>query len=218
MRRGITLKGLVSAFTMSALFFVPLGLWGFGVKPPGVARAEVPPPALSVIQAMSDLATTRVHVSDFIEGENAHWKGKWILHGEAVLGVDLSKVTYIEANPEKKEAVLSLPQPHLITSKVDHNGSDEVYLKSKVWLPLSNWESLRAEVWKHADRKIQKLGEQADHMERARTQAERVLHDLFKGAGWTVRFQWKGKPRSAAPPVQEEQAAGFHWAGKPPSY
>lgn len=31
MRRGVSSGGLVSAFTLSALFFVPAGLWFFGV-------------------------------------------------------------------------------------------------------------------------------------------------------------------------------------------
>ena len=37
----------------------------------------------------SELATARVHVSDVIEGENQHFKGRWLLHGEVILGVDL---------------------------------------------------------------------------------------------------------------------------------
>ena len=191
MRRGISVRGLTSAMALSGLVFLPAGLWVFGVPLPGATKAAVPPPSLSLIQTMSELATTRVHVSDVIEGENGHWKGRWTLHGEVILGVDLSMVSYIQAQPEKREAILSLPPPHLISSKVDHERSEEISMKAVAWLPTSSPKVLRDEVWKRADREIQRLGQEPAHMERAKVQAERVLRELFRGAGWTVRFEWK---------------------------
>jgi Protein of unknown function (DUF4230) len=191
MRRGISIRGLTSAFTLSALVFVPFGLWSFGILPPGFANAAALPPSITVIQSMSELATSRVHISDFIDGENDHYKGRWTLHGEVILGVDLSNVTYIESHPDKREAVLSLPQPHLVSGKVDHERSEEVYVKAVAWVPLSSPQALRDDVWKHADRKIQRLGQEPDYMECAKVQAERVLQKLFKGIGWNVRFEWK---------------------------
>jgi hypothetical protein len=191
MSRAISIRGLTSAFTLSTLVLVPLGLWNFGIKPPGDANAAALPPSIAVIQSMSELATSRVHISDFIDGENDHYKGRWTLHGEVVLGVDLSDVTYIESHPDKREAVLSLPLPHLVSSKVDHERSEELYVKAVAWVPLSSRQALRDEVWKQADRKIERLGQQPDYMEFARVQAERVLLKLFKDMGWNVRFEWK---------------------------
>lgn len=191
MRRAITIRGLTSAFTLSALVFVPLGLWGFGIQPAGVANVAVLPPSISMIQSMSDLATTRVHISDVIEGSNQHFSGRWSLHGEVILGVDLSEVTYIESHPETREAVLSLPAPHLISSKVDHERSEELYVKAVAWVPLSSRQALRDEVWKYADRKLQRLGVEPGYVETAKLQAERVLQKLFSDLGWKVRFEWK---------------------------
>jgi hypothetical protein len=191
MRRGVTVKGLTSAFTLSALLFVPFGLWSFGIQPPGIAKAA-PPPSLAVIQTLSELATTRVHLNDFIDGENSHYKGRWTLHGEVILGVNLAGVSYVQSHPDKREAVLRLPQPHLIASKVDHERSEEVYVKAAGWFPTSSPRLLHDEVWKQADRKIQRLGLEPGYSERAKVQAERVLQNLFSGLGWTVRFEWEG--------------------------
>jgi Protein of unknown function (DUF4230) len=182
---------LVAAFAVAVLFVVPLLLWFLGIKWPGSALAAPPPPSIAQIQSMSELATTRVHLSDFIEGENAHYIGRWTLHGEVVLGVDLSAVRYVKVDEAAKRATLSLPQPHLISSKVDHERSAEVWVKSKVWVPTSSSQVLRDEVWKHADRKIQRLGQELGYMERAKVQAERVLGQLFEGVGWKVNFEWQ---------------------------
>ena len=198
MRRGVTLRGLVCAFVLALLMLAPVFLWAFGITP---AKSPPPvlPPSIAVIESMSELATTRVHISDFIDGENEHWRGRWTLHGEVLLGVDLSAVKYAQATPEKKEAVLLLPQPHVLATKVDHERSEEVFVKAVSWVPVSTTRALRDEVWKHGDRKIRRLGEEVAYKERARIQTEKVLGKLFKDAGWTVRFEWQERPPAAFP-------------------
>ena len=190
MRQAMTPRGLFAAFGLSALFFLPLGLWSFGVPWPGAAKAAVLAPSIAVIRSMSDLAVVAVHVSDVLEGENAHWRGRWNGHGQCVLGVDLSKVTYLEVHPEPRAGVFRLPPPHLVSSKVDHERSEEVYVKWKSWFPVSSRQSLRENVWKQMDKKIARLGQDTAHLERAKTEAECVLRELFTGVGWTVRFVW----------------------------
>jgi Protein of unknown function (DUF4230) len=207
---GLTIRGLVSAFTASTLLFVPFGLWSFGIQPPGGAKPpDPPPPSLAIIQSVSELATTRLHLSDFIEGQNNHYKGKWILHGEVILGVDLSKAVYVEAHPADKTAVLHLPPPHLISSRVDHDRSEEMYIKAVAWVPLSSPKLLRDAVWQQADRKIQKLGQEPKHRDHAKQQAEKTLRNLFEGLGWKVRFEWTADtPSTIARAKKSSQTGG----------
>jgi hypothetical protein len=180
---------MASAMALSGLFFLPAGLWMCGVPSPGASGAAVPP-SLAVIQSMSELATTRVHINDFIEGENKHWHGKWSLHGEVLLGVDLTAAKYVHSDAGKREAVLRLPPPRVISSKIDHDRSDEVFMKSLSWTGFSNPNVLRDEVWKQADAKIQRLGQEPGYAERAKVQAERTLQQLFEGVKWKVRVEW----------------------------
>jgi Protein of unknown function (DUF4230) len=202
MRRGVTTGGLVSAFTISVVICLPFAFWILGIRPPGFARAAMaPPPALSLIQSMNELATTRVHISDTIEGANNDYRGKWTLHGECILGVNLAEAAYLQSRPEKREAVLRLPQPHLISSKVDHERSEELYINWVSWMPLSSKQLLRDAVWKHADYKLQRLAHDQGYLERAKVQAERALHQLFQGVGWNVSFEWEG----GSPPLIVER-------------
>ena len=106
---------------------------------------------------MSDLATLRVQIADSLTGENKHWEVRWMLHGEAVLGVDLSRATYVSVDDENRRAVLSLTKAHVISSKVDHHRSVELTAKQKTLLPSPGLKSLRDEVWQHADEKVARL-------------------------------------------------------------
>ena len=192
MARAISFGRLIAAFAISTLLFVPQALWIVRIElplPPAVPAR--PPPSIAQIQSMSELATTRVHLTDSIEGENAHYVGRWTLHGEVVLGVDLSEARYTKVDVANQRATLQLPQPHQISAKVDHERSEEISIKPKLWVPTSREQILRDEVWKEADHKIQRLGEEVGYRERAKVQAERVLGHLFEGVGWTVDFEWR---------------------------
>jgi hypothetical protein len=145
---------------------------------------------------MSDLATLRVQIADSITGENEHWEVQWMLHGEAVLGVDLSQATYTSIDEKNRKATLSLPASHVISSKVDHHRSVEMCAKPKTWLPSPGLKSLRDEVWKHADEKVARLAHHDGYMEATKLQTERVLNELFRHVGWSVSYQWKS-PDSA---------------------
>jgi hypothetical protein len=198
MSQALTLRGLVSAFFLSVLL-VPIGLWLSGVPSPVAAGAAAAPPSLAVIQTMSELATTRVHISDVIEGATRDFRGKWSVHGEAILGVNLAEAVYLHTQPEKREAVLRLPQPHLISSKVDHQRSDELYIHWVSWVPFRSKQVLRAEVWRQADAKVSRLADEPRYKERAKVQAERVLAELYSGLGWKVRIAWDGQELATGP-------------------
>ena len=194
-RRGFSVGGLTGALTLSAVSLVPLGLWVGGITPPGFPRGMMPPPSLAIIEKKGDLATARIHIRDYIEGSNADYKGRWLLFGEILLGVDLQAVRYLRTDPAKREAVLHLPAPHIIATKINHEASEELYLHWASWRPpVSSKQVFRDEVWKMADRKLQKLGQEPGYAERAKVQAERVLLELFAGAGWKVRFEWDEQP------------------------
>lgn len=189
--KSINRIGWIAVFVVIVLLFC---VWQIGVNPFIWASVSDPPlPPIVQVQMMSDLATTRVQISDFIEGENNHYQARWDLRGEAVLGVDLSKAKYASINEKSRTAAIILPAPHLISSKVDHERSKELFLKSKTIIPvgIEGARSLREEVWKHADKKFQRLAQNEGYLEATRVQAERVLNRLFTDLGWTITYKWE---------------------------
>ena len=187
---------IIAPLTILVVVFVG----GFWLASAEVSQESGPPiPPISRIQALSDLATLRVQLADSMTGENDHWKVRWMLHGEAVLGVDLSKATYTSVDEENRKATLSLPASHVISHKVDHGRSAEISAKQKTLLPSPGLKSLRDEVWQHADEKVAQLARHDGYMEATKLQAERVLNELFRGVGWSVSYEWKPQESSHAP-------------------
>ncbi len=189
-RGGLTFRGMVAAFLVAIILLVPLGMLVAGVRPPWLPPLGPQLPPLAILRVMSELVTTEVHLSTFIEGGNNHWQTKYLVHGEAHLGVDLSRVQYVAVDPVKRRAVIRLPLPHRISSKVDHERSEEMQMKAKVWFPCDP-QLVRADVWKAADKKIERLSQDAAYMGQAKQHAEVVLGQLFDGVQWKVRFQWE---------------------------
>lgn len=192
-----TIKHITSAVVLASVFGA-----GFWIAYGGVPGQDRPPvPSISRIQAMSDLATLRVQIADTIVGENEHWKVRWMLHGEAVLGVDLSKAAYTSVDEENRKATLLLPASHVISSKVDHERSAEISAKQKTWLPSPGLTSLRDEVWQHADDKVAQLANHDGYLEATKLQTERVLSKLFQDVGWTISYEWQSPSAPSADQV-----------------
>lgn len=185
-----TLVILVSVFVA--------GIWYAHAGISGPSGRSVPP--ISQIQTMSDLATLRVQITDSMIGENDHWEVHWLLHGEAVLGVDLSQARYSSVDEHTRKAVLSLPIPHVIASKVDHHRSKELTVRRKTWVPSPGRQSLRDEVWQHADEKIARIAADEGYQEATKLQVQHVLDNLFQDVGWNVSYQWDG---SNVPYIEE---------------
>lgn len=158
-------------------------------SPPGPPLP--PPPPLSRIQEMSDLATLRVHLSDSIVGENNNWKVVWVLHGEAVLGVDLSQANYVSVDEQERMVTLSMPAPHVISNKIDHQRSMEMSVEQKTLIPYSGLKSLRDNVWRHADEKVAVLARSDAYVRETKLQAERVLNRLFEDVEWRITYVWQ---------------------------
>jgi hypothetical protein len=196
------------------LVFAPLTLWMLGVKPPGWRDEGPPLPPIVQIQSMSDLATTRVLISDFIEGQNEHFEGKWVLYGQAMIGVDLSQAKYSNVNVAARTATLKLPAPHLISWKVDPDRSTEVYVRGRGFLQWvissGNRQMLRDEVWKEADRKIQRLAQDNGYKEIAKLQAQNVLRGLFEGLQWKITFEWPSPGEDSGATVNGAAAKAIH--------
>ena len=150
---------------------------------------------------MSDLATIRVRIADTITGKNDHWEVRWMLHGEAVLGVNLAQARYVSVDEEHRKVTLSLPECHVISSKVDHHRSEELSAKRLSWIPSPGLQSLRDDVWRSADEKVYRLAQHEDYLDATRLQTERALCQLFQGVGWSIEYEWRSK--DAEPPHAE---------------
>jgi Protein of unknown function (DUF4230) len=188
---GISIRGVIGALTLSILLFVPAVLWLYDVPTPGGHRQVPQPPSIASIRDMSDLLLKSIHINDELPGSNRHYEGRWLLHGELMVAMDLSKVAYVRTDPEKRTATLLLPMPYMLEPRVDHERSKELYMKKLSVFATSDPQILRNEVWRVAQVKLTELGQDPRYRAEAKGQAEKVLRNLFDAAGWKVGFEWK---------------------------
>ena len=159
----------------------------------------IPVPPIAKIQAISDLATLKIQLSDQFYGYNDYWEIVWLLHGEAVLGVDLSKAKYINVDESNQNLTLQLPPPHLVSSKVDHDRTVEIVAKLRYWMPGFGKNKLRAGAWQHADGHIAKLAKDGEYVEQTKAQAEIVISQLLHEINWKADFVWEDESKGVQP-------------------
>ena len=111
--------------------------WDFGIH-------ETPPtfsstgPTLVQLERLQYLVSTRVHVADVLVGESRWLEGSWIIQGDALLGVDMSKAEIKDRDEKARTAVIILPQPAVISPRVNHERSQQWDIKSRSWIPMAS--------------------------------------------------------------------------------
>ena len=90
------LPAFVAILALGALGLLVLQLhlilrnWDFGLRdtPPAVRSVG---PTMVQLERLQYLVSTRVHVADVLVGESRWLEGSWIIQGDALLAVDMSK-------------------------------------------------------------------------------------------------------------------------------
>jgi hypothetical protein len=192
MRRGISFKGMVAAFMVAIVSLVPLAMLVAGVQLPRTPPPGPSLPPLAIVRRASKLVGTESHITTYVEGGNDHWETKYLVHGDLQFGVDLSTAFYTHVDPMKRQASLRLPPAHMLMWRIDHDRSEELFMRRKVWYATSDPQLVRALVWKFADHKLERLGrEEPSYVKQAKEQTERVLGELFEGVNWAIRIEWE---------------------------
>ena len=172
-----------------------LSKWDFGI-------AETTPsfsssgPTIIQLERLRYLVSTRVHVADVLVGESRWLEGSWIIQGDALLAVDMAKAEIKDRNEPAKTAVLVLPQPAILSARVNHEKTQEWDIKSRSWVPLASvLLGDRTAMEKQAMRQAQQLVERAagsdDNKAMARQGVEGMLTEFYRAVGWQISVQWK---------------------------
>ena len=169
--------------------------WDPGVRetPPTFRSAG---PTVVQLERLQQLVSTRVRVTDVLVGESRWLEGSWIVTGDALLAVDMSKAEIKDRDETARTATIVLPRPAVLSARVDHEGSRRWDIRSRSWIPLAG--SLlgdRRAIEEQAMREAQRLVERAAAAEAnaatARRGVESMLADFYRAVGWQVSVRWK---------------------------
>ena len=144
----------------------------------------------------SYLVSTRVHVADVLVGETRWLEGSWIIQGDALLGVDMAKAQIQERDERAKTAVIVLPQPVVLSARVNHEKTQEWDIKSRSWIPLASAvlgdrTALEKEAMRQAQQLVERAAGSDENKATARQGVEGMLGEFYQAVGWHVAVQWR---------------------------
>jgi hypothetical protein len=153
-------------------------------------------PTIVQLERLQYVVSIRVHVADVLVGESRWLEGSWIIQGDALLAVDMAKAEIKDRNEQAKTAIIVLPQPAILSGRVNHQKTQEWDIKARSWIPLASMIlGDRTAMEKQAMLRAQQLVERAsgsdDNKAAARQGVEGMLSEFYRAVGWHISVQWK---------------------------
>jgi len=132
-------------------------------------------PQVTQLERMQQLVSSRVRVSDILIGESTWLQGSWLVHGDALLSVDVRRAQIIGRDDTAKRAVIILPSPTVLSPRVDHSKTREWNVTSRCWyapkLLFGNEDALRNVAMQKAQELIEKAAGDAEFIADAKQKA-----------------------------------------------
>lgn len=110
--------------------------------------------------------------------------------GEVVGCIDLTKVAKEDIQSNKDSVTVTLPQPEICYSKLDHQRS-KVYELSGVWLP-SDRQAMIEDIYKQAEQRILQNAKEMDVLGKTKENASIIFQPILENiAGKKVSVRFK---------------------------
>ena len=175
--------------------------WNAGVRETPPTFSSTGPTVRSSWSGCSSRSPARVHVSDILVGEFVRWlEGSWIIQGDALLAVDMSKAEVKDTDERTRTATIILPHPAVLSAmeRQPTTGASRCGdIKSRSRIPLAvAWllgdrRAIEQQAMREAQRLVERAAGTEDNKATARQGVEGMLEEFYRGVGWQVLIQWK---------------------------
>jgi hypothetical protein len=192
------LPALIASTALAILVAQAVALlrgWDPGVREtPPTFRS--PGPTVVQLERLQQLVSTRVHVADVLVGESRWLEGSWIIQGDALLAVDLSKAEVTDGDEKARTAAIVLPRPAVLSARVNHEKTQRWDIKSRSWIPLAgavlgDHQALEEQAMLEAQRLVERAAGTDENKAVARQAAEGMIAEFYRAVGWQVSVHWK---------------------------
>lgn len=161
-------------------------------------------PTVTQLEKLGQITVLKLTVSDVLEGEGHGYKGAWLVKGDVLYSIDMTKAKVIDTSEGSKTATISLPLPQVVSPRVDHNRTVTYSVEKKTWLPFTGDQGkLRDQAMKEAQALVERAAARGDNVDVARRNAELLVELMYKLVGWTVNVVWDEATEPAAMPAAE---------------
>jgi hypothetical protein len=155
-------------------------------------------PTIEQVRQLSALVTTKVEVADVqeteIKGVTGGVKAAILVKGDLLLTIDLEQARFESVDTHAKAAVLILPQPKVMSPRLDHEKTRVFGLsESGLWVLVPGDAAdvaLLNQAYREAQEVVAGVGHDPKLVQQAKSQAESVLASYFEAIGWRMKILW----------------------------
>jgi hypothetical protein len=156
-------------------------------------------PTITQLEKLSKLVTTKVSIGDVLIAEGEGYQGSWLIKGDALLAVDLSKAEIVSLDEKKQIATIALPEPSVESARVDHERTKTWDVRKQGWKSVLGFggdqDKMRDEAMREAQKLVETVAHKPENIEYAKTHAEASIKTFYELVGWRVDVKWqKAKP------------------------
>ena len=196
MKLAILAVGLLAVFLGLLIYLRPLRVTQ-PPPPPIVVTSQGP--TIERLERLSQLCTGRVYVADVLIGQSDTTKGAFLIRGDALIAVDLSRAVIAEKDESARRATIRLSPPEVLQARVDHERTKTWEVRSTTWIPWrAEQDRLRDEVFHQAQLMVAQAAGSHENIEHAKRAAEIIISALFEHVGWNVKVTWQEPPTAQA--------------------
>jgi hypothetical protein len=182
-----TLILLIAVLTVAAVAFVSRR-WQ---QPASLSVIVSQGPTVEKLQRLSHLVTTKVIIADILVGRGEGYIGAWLVKGDGLLGVNLSRAKIVAKDDAARRATIELPQPELLTSRVDHQRTQTWQVRKTAWMPWSgDGDKLRDQVMREAQKLIAEAASSREYIDQSKSAAAAIIEAFYAEVGWQVSVEW----------------------------
>jgi hypothetical protein len=163
-------------------------------------------PTVERVTEVGNLCVLKIHMSDMLTAKSSSLKASWMIAGDALISVDLTKVRIDQADQVAKTLVLEMPALKVLSPRVNHEKTKHWDTESVCWHngwftrdKLGKSSHLHEMAMKEAQKVIAQVSQSPEYFDNARESAERIVTALYAGTGYTVSFQWPGEQEHVEP-------------------
>lgn len=193
--RGIAIIGLlVLAFVLGSTSFLSILTYRGCGSSTGVMVISSQP-TIEKLEKIGHLVSLRVSIADVMVAEADRYKGSWVIKGDALIGVDMRQAKVAITDESKKQANISLPLPHVISARVDHNRTLTWSVESNSWINYipgtsGSPDRLRDKAMKAAQEIIEKTARLPAYISEAQKRTEVLVKGFYEEFGWQIEIVW----------------------------
>ncbi len=161
-------------------------------------------PTVERLERLAQLVSMKVYVADVLTGTGEGCKGAWLIGGDGLIGVDLTRARITEKDEVARRATIILPQPTVLQSRVDHTRTKTWEVKRTTWVPWSgDQDLLRDQVMVRAQELVAHAAASEENFARARATTEALVKAFYAEVGWQISVTWEPAKGAATGPAKK---------------